>query len=118
MTKRGALQQLIHETLDDGLGQCTAFSMIVHILFQIRIAILEHENQLGFAVDDIVQSKDVGVLEFFEQRDLADGGGRCSFFTIEVDLFECDDIAGRFDATLGRAAWVPPREDSIERCTG
>jgi hypothetical protein len=34
------------------------------------------------------------MLEFFHQRDLADGGGGSAFFGVEVDFLQGDELAG------------------------
>jgi hypothetical protein len=34
------------------------------------------------------------MLEFFHQRDLADGGGWRAFFGVEVDFLQGDELAG------------------------
>jgi hypothetical protein len=46
--------------------------MSIHILLQIEVHELKDEHQFSLGVDDIVQSDDVGVFEFFHEADLSD----------------------------------------------
>lgn len=63
----------------------------VHVLFQVEVQKLENQVELGVGVDDVLQSHDVGVLEFFQQGNLPDRRRRDPFFfLLEADLLEGD----------------------------
>jgi len=93
VTKVDALQQLVHEGLDDHGFESAALALGVHVLLKIAIHILENEHQLVLGVDDIVQSHNVLVLEFLHQRDLTDGRARGSLLRVEMNLLESDELA-------------------------
>jgi len=92
MTKSGPLQELKHEAANGVRIECPTIPMLIHVLLQILLTVLEYKNQLRFGVNDVVQSDDVNMLQFLHQRDLADCGGWCSFFSIEMNLFQGDNL--------------------------
>lgn len=67
MTERCALEELVHEAPDCDGVQCAAFSVGVHVLLKILVAVLEDQDELGLCVYDVVESDDVDVLELFHE---------------------------------------------------
>lgn len=55
---------------------------------------VEHEHQLVFGVNDVVERNYVLVLELLHERNLADGGTGRALFGVEVDLLQGDELAG------------------------
>jgi hypothetical protein len=51
-------------------------------------------------VDDVVQSDNINMLEFFHERDLANSGRGCAFFRVEVNFFERNNLIGGARASL------------------
>ena len=100
MTECGSLEKLIHEAPDSHGVQCTAFTMRVHVFFQILIAILEYENEFGFRMDDIVKPDDVDVFKLFHEGDLTDRCRWSAFFGIQMNLLERNDFVCSSGATL------------------
>jgi hypothetical protein len=95
MTKRCALEELVHETSHGHRVKRSAIAVLVHILLKVLIAVLEDKDKLCLRVYDIVEADDVDVLEFLHERNLTDGGGGCPFLCVEVYLLERDDLIGR-----------------------
>lgn len=64
----------------------------LHVLFQVLFHKLKDQHELGLCVDDIVQPQNVGMAQLLHQRDLADRRGWGTFFGIEMDLFERNNL--------------------------
>ena len=77
--------------------------MLIHILLEILLAEFKNEDELCFAMDNIVKANDVGMLELFHQRDLTNRRGGCPFFCIQVNLLECHDLVCCARPTLDKA---------------
>lgn len=90
----------MHEGLDGNGIKHAAVASRIHVLLKILVHVLEDEHELVLGVDDIVQADNVLVLQLFHQRDFADGGTRCAFFGIKVDLFQSNKLAGLAVATF------------------
>lgn len=74
MTEGSALEELVHETPNgDGIER-PAIAVLIHVLFEILIAIFEDEDQLCFAVNNIMEADDVDVFELLHERDFSDRG--------------------------------------------
>lgn len=86
----------------------------LHVFLEIEVEELEHEIELvAVRVDNIEQTNNVGVVHFFEERDLADGSARDTLiFGLETDLFESNDsaaicqISRLVNNTVGTWKWV------------
>lgn len=87
-------QQLVDEASNSHRIERSVVSILIHILFQVALAIFENEDELCLGVDDIVEAKDVDMLELLHERDLTDSSGRGSLFSIKMYLFEGDDFVG------------------------
>lgn len=72
--------------------QCTTFTTCVHVFLQILITKLENKDEFGLGVDDIVESENIDVFEFFQERDLSNGGAGGALFCVQVDLLESNDL--------------------------
>ena len=88
MAKGNTLEELVHEGFDGDVVELTAVSTGVHVFLEVFVHVFEDEHEFVFGVDDVVEGDDVFVFELFHEGDLADGGGGCAFFRVEVDLFE------------------------------
>jgi len=106
MTECRALEQLKHETANGRWIERASITMLVHVLLEVLFAVLKDENKFGFGVDNIVKADDVDVFEFLHEGDLTDCCRRCSFFGIEVNLFQCDDLVGCPRSSLVK--WISP----------
>jgi hypothetical protein len=61
------------------------------------------------------------VLQFLHEADFADGGRRCAFFRVKVDLFESDEFASLSVAalvdggvgTLTQLRWLAEAQTSV-----
>ena len=102
VTERCPLEELPHEGPDDGGFEGAAFSVRIHVLFEIEVHEFEDEHELGLGVDDVVEADDVGMLELFHEGDFSNGGGGSAFFCVEVDLLECDELRRDPRASLRR----------------
>ena len=89
-----ALEELVHERFDGDVVERAAVAARVHVFFEVAVHEFEDEHEFVFGVDDVVQGDDVFVLEFFHERDFADGGAGGAFFAVKVDFFEGDEFAG------------------------
>lgn len=77
-----SLEQLIHERLDGDVVELATIAARVHVLFQVLVHILEHEHQLVFRMDHIVERDDVFMFELLHEGDLTNGSAGCSLFAI------------------------------------
>jgi hypothetical protein len=90
-------QELIGEAFDYEGIHSLFLAEVIHVFLEVEIEIFEDEYEFAVGVDDFSQIDDVDVVEFFEDGDFADGGGRDAFFfAFESDLFECEDFSGLF----------------------
>mmetsp|Transcript_13839 Transcript_13839/g.19369 ORF Transcript_13839/g.19369 Transcript_13839/m.19369 type:complete len:208 (+) Transcript_13839:656-1279(+) len=86
-------QQLVEEAFQNGHVQSGIAN--IQILFQILIEKFKDKREFSFGVDYIVETNDVGMLKFFEERNFANGrGGDTFIFRFQTDLFEGDDFSG------------------------
>jgi hypothetical protein len=67
----------------------------VHVLFKIKVEEFHDEVELvAVGVNNIQEADDVGVVQFSQDGNLADGGaGNAFVFGLETDLFESDNAA-------------------------
>lgn len=75
-----SFEQLIGEALDDVWLHALFFGVVIHELFQIVLQIFEDQNEFAISVDDFSQIDDVDVVQFFQNGDFSDGGGRDALF--------------------------------------
>ncbi len=67
----------------------------VHLLLQIVVQEFEHQCQLLVGVHNVDELDDVGMVEFFEEGDFADGGAGDAFLLgLETNLLKGDVFAG------------------------
>lgn len=105
--------ELAHELLDDGVAEAQAMQLgtsalgkrlaattiadgkSLHVLLQIEIEELEDQVELvAVGMNDVEEAHNVGVAHLLEERNFANGGGGNAFiFSLETDLFECDNPA-------------------------
>ena len=91
MAVRNPRQQLIQKTLENGHVQTRVAN--IKVFFQVLIEKLEYQRQLPFRVHNIVQSNNVGVLEFFQQRNFSNGRrGYALVLCLETNLFESNNF--------------------------
>jgi len=110
VTEGSAFEKLVHEASDCIGIKRASVPMLIHILFEVLFAVLEYEDQLCFGMDNVVETDDVDVLELLHKGDLADRSGWCPFFSIEMDLFQCNDFVGGSRSSLGRVQWLCSEE--------
>src|SRR6266550_1538733 len=79
-----SFEELIHKAPDCIGFQSAAIPVLVHVLLQILFAEFKNEDELCFGMNNIMQSDDIDMLEFFHQRDFSNGGGRSAFFCIKM----------------------------------
>ena len=89
-----ALEKLVHEGLDGDRVESSAVALCIHVFLQVLVHVIEDEHEFVFGVDDIVEADNVLVLQFLHKGDLADRGGGCAFFGVEVDFLESYKLAG------------------------
>lgn len=88
----------IHDTLGQRLATATlADRKSLHVFLQIHVQILEDKVELvAVGVDNVEQAHNVWVVHLFEERDLADGGGRDAFILgLQANLLERDNALVR-----------------------
>jgi hypothetical protein len=100
MTKRCALEELVHETSHGHRVKRSAIAVLVHILLEVLIAVLEDKDKFRLCVYDIVEADDVDVLEFLHEGNLTDGGRGRPFLCVEMYLLERNDLISRSRTTL------------------
>ena len=65
------------------------------VFFEITVDILEDQVELVLGGDDFLETDDVGVIQFFEERDFPDGSwGNALILVVESDLLESNDLVG------------------------
>lgn len=64
VTERSALEKLVHEASHSNRIKCTPIAMLVHVLFQILVAIFEDKDELGFGMYNVMEPYDIDMLEF------------------------------------------------------
>jgi hypothetical protein len=102
VTKRGAFEQLEHEAAHCGGVESTPIAVLIHVLLEVLFAILKDKDELCFCVDHVVESDDVDVLQFFHEGDLANSSGGRALFSVQMDLFESNNLIGGPRSALGR----------------
>lgn len=88
----------IHDTLGQRLATATlAHRKSLHVFLQIHVQVLEDQVELvAVGVNNVEQAHNVWVIHFFEERDLADGGGRDTLILgLETNLLERDNALVR-----------------------
>ncbi len=93
MAESDPLQQLVHERLDRRMVELASIAARVHVFLQVLVHVFEDEHQFVFRVNDIVEGDDVFMLEFFHERDFSDRRRWRALFRVQVDFFECDQVA-------------------------
>lgn len=91
-----------HGTIRKSLSTATlADRKGLHVFLQVEVEVLEDKVELvAIGVDNVQQLDNVGVLHFFEEGDLADGGtGDTLIFGLETNLLESDDTIGMVELT-------------------
>lgn len=94
MAEGNTFAQLMHKTSHCGQIESAALSVSVHVALEVLLAEFENKDKFLLGVDDIVEANDVGVTEFFHERDFSDGSRGSALLSIEVDLFEGDNFIG------------------------
>ena len=89
-----AVEELVHERLDDLWFELPAIPVRVHELLEVLVHVLEDEHELVLGVNHVVEADNVLVLELLHKRDFADRSAGCALFAVEVDFFEGDEVAG------------------------
>jgi len=92
VTECNTLAELMHEAPDRVWFERTPLAMSVHVALEVLFAEFEDQDQFLLGVDDIVESDDVGMPEFFHERDLTNRSRWGALFCIEVDLFQGDNF--------------------------
>ena len=52
----------------------------------------KHKSQGRFCMNNVMQGDDVAMLEFLQQRCFPDGGKRSSFFFLQSNFLQCNDL--------------------------
>ena len=94
VAESNALKELVHEGFDRDVVQLPATAAGVHVFLEVFVHVFENEHELVLGVDDVVERHNVFMFQFFHEGDLAYGGGRGTFFGVEVDFFEGDEFPG------------------------
>ena len=86
--------QLVHEAPHSGQVESAALPVSVHVALEILLAKFEDEDEFLLGVDDIVETNDIRVTEFFHKRYFSDCSGGSALLSIEVDLLKRDNFIG------------------------
>jgi hypothetical protein len=74
-------------------GEHNAF----HVTFEVAVDIFEHQVEFVLPRDYFFHAHYVGVVQFLQQRDLADGSGGDAFvLMVQSDFLDCHDFVGDF----------------------
>ncbi len=92
MAKGCAHEKLVHEAPNGIRIEGTAVTMRVHVLFEVSFTVLEDKDELCLGMDDVVKPHDVDVFKLLHEGDLANRSRWGPFFSIKVNLFECNDF--------------------------
>lgn len=71
VAKRGAFEQLEHEAAHCGGVEGASIAVLIHVLFEVLLAVLKNQDQLRFRMYHVVKADDVDVLQFFHEGNLA-----------------------------------------------
>jgi len=96
-----ALQKLVHETAHCCGIESATFAVRVHVLLEIPVTVFEDKDQLGFGVDNVIESDNVNVLQLLHQRDFTYRRRWGPFLGVEVDFLEGDNLVCGPGTTLG-----------------
>lgn len=58
-----SFEKLIHKATNGLRIEGATIAMLIHVFLQILLAELKDKDELGLAMDDVVEADDIGVLE-------------------------------------------------------